>query len=871
LVAQNSLILQVQTNLERCGYSNGRLQTDWVYEDGTGKHTVALAGFARPVYDLRTSCISVIRCDELLEVTNEYVNKFRGFGAPVVFVPWQGNLQWWTIGTSGAEHRKTILGTEIGDFFVKHKPNFTPERISREKNLAHRIVSDKDSQLYFVDAGLMPLLEHEMGERLGGLMKRVIELLRNGFTEKQLEERESQRWIFQAGFWVLCAKILQDKHVRNFIQLNLTDIDAVIEAVKTHYGAREGIAVASEKQKKALEAAAAEVSKFASLSNLTTESFGYMYENVLVDKNLRSALGIHATPSYLVDYIVWQLWPWIEQIPEEERIVIEPTCGHAPFLTGAMRLLRELFKGDEKTFHEYAKKQLIGVETDPFAREIARLSLTLADVPNPNGWKIEESDIYKGDTLSEKAKKAKILLCNPPFEDFTPEERRTYKEAGQKLNCFNKAAEMLWRTLPYMREESVFGVILPRVFLHKENLAELRKMIVSNFELSQICLLPENVFRFARHRSVLLFGRKIAIGDKQKNRNIQLLYRTIDASQLETFKESYKGRDAQVLQSKFAESPIFNLRVRELDDVWSYCETNFSTIASIAEVGRGIEYKNVEKSTGRIKFGDAKQGFVKFQKTIPGPKGQRKKVDIKITGLPDLYWMDLSDKAIANPRYGKPTGQQQILLNYARISNTPWRLEALIDKKGRAISNRFLAVRTKPVEWDIRIIFAILNSPLSNAFVYCNSMERDNLESTIRNIPIPEYNQEKFANVIKLINDYFELYEEEHRILHAELDAEQARKISVSIDAEILSLYDLPPKIEKRILGLFQGVPRKGVDFNFKGYYPEGFESAIPLHEYLSQDYQKATFDNVNKWVELNRSAVVSKAFKAAVDAFQDE
>ena len=90
MVAQNSLISQVQTNLEQCGYSNGRLRTDYVYEDGTGKHTVALAGFARPVYDLRTSCISVIRCDEL-EVTNESVNKFRGFGAPVVFVPWQGN------------------------------------------------------------------------------------------------------------------------------------------------------------------------------------------------------------------------------------------------------------------------------------------------------------------------------------------------------------------------------------------------------------------------------------------------------------------------------------------------------------------------------------------------------------------------------------------------------------------------------------------------------------------------------------------------------------------------------------------------------------------------------------------------------------
>jgi len=495
----------------------------------------------------------------------------------------------------------------------------------------------------------------------------------------------------------------------------------------------------------------------------------------------------------------------------------------------------------------------------------------MADVPNPNGWEIAKGDIYLGDILSKRAEKAMILLCNPPFEDFTPAQQRVYKGAGQKLNYFNKAAEMLWRTLPYMPEGSVFGVILPRVFLHKKNLAELRKSIVSNFELSQICLLPENVFRFAKHRSVLLFGRKTAIGKKQKSQNVQLLYRTVDASQLEAFKEKYKGRDTQVFQSKFPESRIFDLRVRELDDVWSYCEANFSTIASIAEVGRGIEYKNVEKSTSRLKFEGTKQGFVRFQKTIPRPKGQRKKVDIKITELPDLYWMDLSDRAIANPRYGMPIGQHQVLLNYARISNTPWRLETLIDKKGRAISNRFLAVRSRTVEWDIKILWAILNSPFSNAFVFCNSMERDNLESTIRNIPVPNYNQEKFENITKLVSYYFALDEEGHQIFSVEQNREQARKILVSIDAEILRLYDLPPKMEKRVLDLFQGVQRKGVDFDFKGYYPEGFESAVPLHEYLSDEYQRSTITFVDEWVKKHRSPEINEVLRTATEAFEEK
>jgi hypothetical protein len=853
----------LRPHLQRCGYADRQLRENYTYTDSSGEHTVPLAGFARPVYDLRTSCISVIRCDELLEVTNEHVNKFRGLGAPVVFVPWQGNLQWWTIGTSGAEHRKTILGTEIGDFFVKHKIEFAPERISREKNLAYKLVGAKNSQLYFPDAGLMPLLEHEMGERLGELMNRVIGLLHNGFTDERLKKPQNQQWIFIAGFWLLCAKILQNKGVDNFVELNLNDVDAVLNAVKTHYRAQQQLQIENKRQRNAIEKAAAEINKFSNLSNLTTEAFGYMYEKVLVDKNLRAALGIHATPSYLVDYIVWQLWPWIKQIPEEERIVLEPACGHAPFLTGAMRLLRELFKGNEKAFHEYTKKQLIGVETDSFALEIARLSLTMADVPNPNGWNIAKGDIYQGDTLSKKAEKARILLCNPPFEDFTPEEQRIYKRAGQKINSFNKAAEMLWRTLPCMREGSVFGVILPRVFLHKENLAKLRKMMVSDFELSQICLLPEYVFRFAKHRSVLLFGRKMTMREKQKSRNIRLLYRTIDASQLEAFKEKYKGRDAQVLQSKFAESRAFDLRVRELDDVWSNCEANFPTMASIADGGQGLIYKgkdlpNGAKTFDKKKFAGGVKGYALFDRHL------------LLHGLPDEYWMNLAPEVIRRPVYGEGTGKPRMLMNYARVGSGPWRIKALIDQEGRPVTSAFLAFQIRDKNWSLFSLWAILNSPFANAYMYCNSMERHNLSGTVRRMPIPFCAEGSIKELERLVAEYFKLMEEKDTKLGVDV-RDKAKRLLLSIDAEVMRLYDLSPKMEKRILDLFQGVQRKGVDFEFKGYYPEGFESAIPLHEYLSEEYQRSTVMFADEWVKKHRSPEINAVLRTATKAFEEK
>jgi hypothetical protein len=820
-----------------------------------------LAGFARPVHNSRTSCISVITCDGLGEVRPEYVNEYRGLGAPVVFVCYQQMVQWWNIGTGGAEWKRNITNNELGEFFSIHKGDFAPERIWRAKNLGNVV---KEQQLYFVDAGLPMLLEHEMGERLGGLMRRVIGSLRNGFTENQLEIVENQRWIFQAGFWVLCAKILKDKEVRDFTGLQIDDVDAVLEAVRTHYGAREQLQIETKRQRDALEKAADEINKFTSLSNLTTEAFGYMYENALVDKKLRAALGIHATPSYLVDYIVWQLWPWIEQIPESKRVVLEPACGHAPFLTAAMRLLRFLYSGPAVGFHRYAKKNLIGIEMDGFAQEIARLSLTMADVPNPNGWKIVEGDIYRGNVLSKKAKDATILLCNPPFEDFTPPEQNVYKREGQQLRCFNKAAEMLWRTLAYMPEGSVFGVILPRGFLHKKNLVELRNMIINDFEVHQICHLAKNVFRHARHESVVLCGRKKVTRPEKKGVRInKVLYRYVSREGLKRFQEKYEGRDQYVLQSRFFESSTFDLRVRELDDIWIYCESNFPILGSIAEGGQGLIYKGKDlpegaKAFDKKKFAGAARGYALFNR------------DITLHGLPEEYWMNLAPEVIRRPMWGLETGRAQILMNYAPVSADQWRLKVLIDREGRPVGGRFLVFRLKRDYWSLYALWAVLNSPLVNAFIYAHTTDRDITAGTARSIPIPFCTKGTLEKLERLVAEYFTLMERKDTEFGIDVRG-KAKHLLFSIDAEVMRLYDLQPKMEKRVLDLFQGVQRRGVDFEFKGYYPEGFESAVPLHEYLSDEYQRSTITFADDWVKENRSPEISGILRKAVEAFEEE
>lgn len=863
-MATDSVITKgnLQSYLHRCGYADDLLRTDYKYADAMGDHMVPLAAFADQSYDTRSSCLGVIDASNAAESElSKTVASYRGLGAPVLFALCRSQLQLWYLSRKGATFRQRLSQSQLPNFFAKHENDFSPQRIYRAKNLGRL---RKDQQLKFVDIGLMPVLEEEMGKALAGLMERVLDILRSqAFTPNQLKKPQNQRWLFQGAFWLLCAKLLQDKGVSGFQRLDLQDIRLVLDRVERHYRAETTLDIQSKRQESALTEAATRFKEFSNLSNLTVEALGHVYEQVLVTPELRKALGIHATPQYLVDYIVWQLWPWIEEIPEDERVVLEPTCGHAPFLTSAMRLLRELYSGPPDRRHSYLKKRLVGIEKDYFAREIARLSLTLADIPNPNGWNLLPQDVFVSGTLQDCARQATILLCNPPFEDFSPREQRSYQKQDVQLQSFNKAAEVLWKTLPYMPDNSVFGVILPRAFLHKKNLAPLRELLLKRFHLREICSLPENVFSLARHKSAVLLGKKLPAKAAKISGRCKVRSLRVDKQQLDRFIDCYHAQYDEVLQSRFYEAEDYDLRVPPLDEVWKYCNTAFRTLGSIADGGQGLVYKGrdlpKEKPTiSKTRFKGAVRGFATFGHGI------------KLTGLPDPAWMSLDPEVIRRPQWGTEKGRPQIIWNYARVSGGPWRMKALIDSDGHPVTSRFLVFRIKDSSWSLQALWAILNSPLPNAYVFCNSMERDNLTGTVRSVPIPPCDEAAKHNLTNLVDDYFGLHKSSGGFFQPGVDAEEAKRRLLAIDAEVMRLYDLPPKYEKQVLDLFSGWKRPGVDFTFKRYYPERFDSYIPLHILISPEYQMSTAAFTSDWVEKHRSPEVCKAMENAAKAFKE-
>ena len=98
-----------------------------------------------------------------------------------------------------------------------------------------------------------------------------------------------------------------------------------------------------------------------------------------------------------------------------------------------------------------------------------------------------------------------------------------------------------------------------------------------------------------------------------------------------------------------------------------------------------------------------------------------------------------------------------------------------------------------------------------------------------------------------------------------------ARWALLNIDAEVLHLYDLPPRLERELLDLFAGHQRAGVPFSFDRYYPEGFEPWFSLHEYLSQEYKSSTAGALRSRRQTTPPEELLAALHHAAEAFGSE
>lgn len=840
-----------------CGYSDPLVCADFQF--GSDR-TAPLAAFAHEPTDARSACIAIIVVTTVEGDLRSEVAAYRRLGAPIVVALRPKSLEFWKQREGDAELVAEIPANKADAYFRLHASELGPDAVFRAKTWGRL---DRQFQLSFVDAGLMPLVEREMGQRLTDLIGRVYQKLQRLIWPKKAEvSLEEGHWLIKASFWLLAAKILRDKRVRNFTTLDFTQIDDVFGRVARHYDSSSaelpGLEIRSQKQRRALESAAQDIADFSHLGHVTTESLSHVYESALITPQVRKALGTHSTPQYLVDYVVWKLRPWIEEIPESDRHVFEPACGHAAFLVAAVRLLKELLEDKQIDRKKYLRGHLHGLEIDSFAIEIARLSLTLADIPNPNGWDLTCDDMFTKSLLGKKAAAATILLGNPPFENFKKNDRVTYESRGWPISYINKTAEVLGQTLPQLPVGGVFGFVVPQGFLHSSNARDIRALICRDFEIQEICLFPDKVFSFSDAESAVILGRRASSSDAR----CSVSYRRVREADMPRFETDYVvSSKSSVPHAALCSDASISLRLPDLHEIWGAL-ASFPKLESLAHIGQGLFFvgrsklASKELTTAPTRFRGAVEGFATFGD------------EVMIHGLPQRTWMNLDPTVIDREVTGATTGVPQVLLNYAPASRGPWRLKSLIDARGHPVTSRFITVRSNTSSVPLEYLWAILNSPLANAYAFSYLGKRDVLVGAMRKMPIPFASEHDMVRIAAQAQTYLTHAKKLLSKTSNGFEDPLARRSLLKVDAEVLRLYDLPPRLERQLLDLFARHQRTGVPFRFDRFYPEGFEPWLHLHEFLSEEFRNTQASMLLESHKSFAQPEVSEALRRATEDF---
>ncbi len=803
--SQNSLGVLKRLLLDHCGYGADLIVEDYCF--GRGRRA-GLAAFAHRPFDARSICLGAFE-SRAADAKAEALAQ-RDLGAPVLISERAGRYDVWRPGPEDVVQLQADLSfRSLRDYITEHGRELSPRVLYDAKTRAR--VDERARQLeLFVDPGLLPFVEGRLGDRLTVAVVDAIEQLLKTFRGQLTVE--DQDWVFKAVFRLLAAKVLRDKRVRGFISAKLSDIEDALRRVEKHYGSQDPLVVRGKRRGDALRAAVAGFQQLGDLRNLTTEALADVYERALISKETRKRHGTHKTPAYLVDYVVWRLADWVAEIPVDRLRVFEPACGHAPFLVATMRLLRTLDL-EIPDASQFFRSRLSGIDTDSFAVEIARLSLTVADEPNPDGWHgLQLGDMYQGDVLARQAAEATVLLANPPYE------------AG-------KALDLLERTIPNLPKSAVFGVVVPStlMFSDKKRAVRFREWLIENCQLGEVSLFPDRLFTFSDHECTVLTGRRVTANSRIAQRT---RLRRVREPDREGFQTDYNFTSSRVRpQREFKSQPDERLWVPEYDNrVWEWL-TSLPTLDAIATTGKGLEYEGKDKPKNAITvqakpFPGCVEGF-------ESPRGRW-----LIHEHPPIKYFNLSADVIRRPGTGTDR-KPQVLLNYAPPRGK-WRLKPCIDSVGRAFTSRFLSVRPCVEGVTLEYLWALCVSPLANAYAFTHLLKRDVLPRDLSRLPVPPLVSADIARITRFVRAYFEAADTPRTLTEPDGFTEKEMESRFRrIDAEVLRLYDLPASAERFLLDQFAGETRLGLPFKFTRYYPEDFRGEMPLYAYLSDSFQR--------------------------------
>lgn len=809
-------LASIKNGLREIGYEAEAMHHAYsfadVLEQGAVTRKVALAAFTQIPESFRSAAFGVVQ-NEPDNASAIMAN--RALGAPIFFSIDDEDVGVWAVEARSAPRLIERLPVEkLPDLFARNRETWSPQALHRAKsvNLPRDAV-----QTDFIDLGLLPAIEQEVQLKLHQTMAEVLELLM-----PQNSDQDGEKAAFRLTFRLLAAKILIDRKHPAAADWRPDEVEAVLEGIQGYYGLKLLGADVANVNSNNVSAAWARLRNAITLRNISSDSLAFVYENTLVTADTRKLFGTHSTPRSVAEFVLRQV-DLSRYDPETIRIV-EPFAGAGIFLVAALRELRDQLPSNwsAEQRHQFLVERLVGAELDVFACEVATLSLILADYPNANGWHVSSVDLFEAGALDEVLKGSTVILCNPPFEDFSMEERDNYPDAfavspSKAMVALNAAIDAAPEAL---------GFVLPHGILQQSQYRKLRERLAANYSRIEFISLPDRIFEKATFPCALMIATEHR-KEEDVSKPIRLSAKTVtDLGRAKFLSEGAVTSARQTVR------PISqgNLWIGELDAVWAYLE-DAPRLGDYAEIARGLQWHSQRSGV--------------FDEAGPERKlGVYRPADNLVPfRLMRPVW--LSTDPAKNYRHGpltRPWDKSKVLINNQRSSRGPWRLMAAPDASGLWASQQFTGI-WPTADFDVHAFGAILNGPLANAFVTEHSTNQHFTNEMLANLPLPK-SLDKIALKDAVLEYQDAVDQQQQTLLSADDLNEKLNSLLLWIDALVLDGYDLPPRLERQLLNYFDGMARP-VQHEFRGWLPDDTKGYVPLFERLTSD-EKA---NRGSWV----------------------
>jgi hypothetical protein len=759
------------------GYRSEAVVRDYAFADvlvdANTTRTVPLVAFTRTPPSYRSAALAVVNGDGRRAV--DLVNEHRALGAPLLFVIEHDDVTVWQV--RSVDPPRAIEKIKLADLtalFARNQASWHPDAIHRAKSVGS---VGGSYQLDFVDLGLLPAIEGEVHLKLDRLLIETLDLARKASGGDGLDPRT----LFRVVFRLLAAKVLEDRRHPYADDWNPEDLASVLTGIETYYtlGAINGSA--NSALPVMFDSAWRHLRAGISFSNISSDDLAFVYENTLITTETRKVFGTHSTPRQVAEYVVQKLQ--LHNYRPEDLKIYEPFAGAGVFLVSALRHLRDLLpvEWSDQQRHDFLINHISGDEVDPFACEVATLSLILADYPNHNGWHVKEADLFADSTLADRISANNIILCNPPFEAFTEADKSRYKVAG---TTHSKAIAALNAALD--AKPLALGFVLPRSFILERQFAEQRRRIESLYGSVEVLKLPDGIFGASDVETAAVIARDLSLAPAT---SIILRSTEVGERDRSAFLKTGQTTVKRDLTRDVAEKPDGHLWIPPLNALWDYLRDS-PRLRTLLKPSLGLQWYDQDQGRSEDKKPGFELGFANAR-------------HLQQYQSPKPMWLDFREDHIRRA-FNHEWSMPKIIASATRLSRGAWCIGAFVDLEGVLCSQQFFGLwpAEELTKSQLFALSAVLNGPIANAFLAMNSPKDRFRVSVVREIPIPALLPKKLAelseNYIRRINapSIFDRTDDDLAVLLAQ------------IDAEVMKAYDLPLKLERQLLAYFEGSDR---------------------------------------------------------------